>query len=610
MPLTPPPDAPPPAPDAAPPAPSRANPSTFRALADAFVTWQAANLQPKLADVVAWLETFVPWLTTHVDELNTLNDSVNAIAPDLANIDTVAGAVGNINTVAPAVANIGTVAGSVGSVNTVAANITQVNQALTASATAGAYPNSAAAAVPAGVAVGAGYWVTSVDGTRLDHYKNVGGVATADPTVASVPSWTFMDAIYRERLFAARGRWVQEKRTRSQNLQRPKCLVLVSDGQSNAANYNAPVSGIVSANAFQPSGGNAIGFWDFYSSNQEHSVHWDDIGLPPVQWQDTTTENALSGAIAVLDGVFPRIYGVNLAYGGNTILQLGGGGKRTNHYAGIHKMCDHARAAGYEPIVAVGTALQGEANMASYGLMDEATYYTAAMGYYRMLQMLIAQAMEQPGYEAPIVFFCPVQAINGDASRAIKNAIIRIANDIPNGILAGGIYPWPVNADLIHGTAVGFRERSEFAGWLLQRYFTRGDVFKGLKMVDAVSTGPTTKVITFNDEVVRDQSRVYVNDATTAPAGVEYEDAGNLIGINALAIAGRKITLTLASAPVGAANAQFVRVGTQTSPSNGVWPGSSSGSQIRSATDPGFLSLYDPNFRQYVWAAPQKFAVR
>jgi hypothetical protein len=463
------------------------------------------------------------------------------------------------------------------------------------------------------VAAGQGYWVQSTDGRQLLRYKNVGGVATSDTAnVSGLPTFGYVDDSYHERLFSAQGRWLEQLRTRNLNTQRPRALVLIALGQSNNANYNAPLTvGQVSSNAYQPAGGNAIGFWDFYASNQAHAVHWDDIGLAPVPWADATTENALTGAITVLDGVFPRIYAFSAAYGGAAILMIGGAGRRTNLYAAVHKLCDHARAAGFEPVVAA-TALQGEANMASFGLMDETSYYTAAMGYYRMFQMLAAQAMEQPGYEAPIVFHTPVQMSNGEASRGIVTAIVRVANDIPNGILAGGMYPWPVNGDLIHGTAVGFRQRSEYDGWLLSRFFTRGDVHKGLKMVDAVSTGPTTKVVTFNDEIERDLTVNFgaALNVTAQLGGLEYDDAGVDIPITNIAAAGRKATLTLASAPVGAANAQYVRNATQTAPAGGAWPQMAAGSQIRSATETGFLSLYDPTFRQYVWSAPQKIAVR
>lgn len=60
--------------------------------------------------------------------------------------------------------------------------------AAVAAATVGAYPQSAAAAVPAGVADGDGYWVQSADGLQLDRYQNVGGVATADPSIGPLPT--------------------------------------------------------------------------------------------------------------------------------------------------------------------------------------------------------------------------------------------------------------------------------------------------------------------------------------------------------------------------------------------------------------------------------------
>ncbi|MEO8374153.1 MAG: hypothetical protein ABI471_02940 [Sphingomonas bacterium] len=38
------------------------------------------------------------------------------------------------------------------------------------------------------IGLNSGYWVQSADGTTLDRYKNAGGVATADPSIASIPT--------------------------------------------------------------------------------------------------------------------------------------------------------------------------------------------------------------------------------------------------------------------------------------------------------------------------------------------------------------------------------------------------------------------------------------
>jgi hypothetical protein len=73
-------------------------------------------------------------------------------------------------------------------------------------------------------------------------------------------------------------------------------------------------------------------------------------------------------------------------------------------------------------------------------------------------------------------------------------------------------------------------------------------------------------------------------------------------------VAGRRVTLTLASDPGVAAGTELLRLAMQTTTTGTSWPTRAAGSQIRSIRD-RFVSPYDGT-TQYVWASPCKLAVR
>jgi hypothetical protein len=352
-----------------------------------------------------------------------------------------------------------------------------------------------------------------------------------------------------------------------------------------------------------------VGEHDFYPVNSAHSVNWADVASV-VPFTTASVEHPISGALTMLEGLFPRVYAHSAAYGGNAILMLSGAARLANLCAYVHRLCDIARADGYEPVVAF-TFVQGEANMSSYGLLDEATYYTHASSYVRIAQRVAAQAMDRPDYKAPVVVHNLSQSSNGADSRGIQSALNRIAAETPNAILGGALPQWPVNGDLIHGTAVGFRQRGEQDGWLLSKFFNEGRIFKGLYPVDAYRSGATVTV-TFNGEIERDATATFGSSLNTANAfaGFEYTyDGTNYVKVTGATVAGRRAVLTLVSDPGASAGTEELRIAMQTTNgAGGTWPQLAAGSQIRSTTD-RFVSPYDGT-TQYVWASPKKLTVR
>jgi hypothetical protein len=487
-------------------------------------------------------------------------------------------------------------------------------------------PSFAASAGLAGAAVvltpqllvgaGQGYWVSSADGLRLDRYKNVGGVATSDTAnVASIPTSTAVDDTYHERFFSAQSRYLSERRLHNKDVSRRKALVAMYLGQSNGTGgVNAQsLSGSPSANAYMPFAGPYLGYYSFYSANIEYPMNFTDIASAVPYVEAAASEGPCGGLVAALDGIFPRIYCASAAIGGQSLLKLMGSGLRCNLYAMLHKLCDYARAAGYEPVV-VGATVHGEANMGGFGDMTEDAYYTYAPEYYRDFQKAAAQAMNRPEWRAPIVFHNPAQ--NGTAACwKIHRAIVRAAAEVENAILSSPINQWQVNGDGVHNSALGYRERGEWDGYLLRRFLQDGVRKASPKLVQAVRNGVNV-TMTFDQEVtLRTQGGAFNLgsglNVGVAQNGVEFVDNGAMIAINAgsMVFNGRIVTFSLASAPVGAAGTQEVRIGMQAGTQSG-WPNNISGSPIAAANDAGEPSIYDPTKRSYHYVAPFSVTVR
>jgi hypothetical protein len=462
------------------------------------------------------------------------------------------------------------------------------------------------------VASGNGYWVQSADGKRLNLYRNSSGTAVLDTGVQPIVSASELDDSYHERLFAARGRAMDEKRQRWTQYARPRALVHIAVGQSNNAKYNAVVTtDLVSSDAYRPVGGTNVGDLQFYGANQEHTPHWSEFASA-VTLNEFTTESTLSGAALLLQGLFPRTYSFSAAYGGNGILQIAGNGKRTSLFATVFRLCDMARAAGYEPVVAY-SFVDGEANMAGFQQMDEATFKATARDYFNLLQRVAAMAMDKPDYDAPIVVHTLSQMSTAGYSKGINNALVALARETPNAILGSPILQWPVNGDLIHNTGPGFRKRSEQDGYLLYKFFSDGKVEKGIYLIDAVRTGSSLR-LTFSQDVTIDTSiglGTLVN-AANAKYGIEYTYDGTAYVqvVSASVSNARTITCTLASDPGSHTGTEEVRIGCQlTNGGGGTWPQNAAGASIRSAVDPGFTSPYDGT-TTYLYAASHYRAVR
>lgn len=490
--------------------------------------------------------------------------------------------------------------------------------AAAASATAAATSSSTALAATkiyastaaglAAVANGEYFYVPSTSSYDfLTLYKDNAGVAEEVKRTASAILW---DDQWHERLFAAQARYMEQQRQKWTQFQRPKALILIALGQSNNAAFNTNISGTVSTDASKPNAGLGVNTFTFYGANQMHTPYWGDLATV-VPFAEGTTESTLSGAILMLQGLFPHIYAFSAAYGGFPILMLAGDGPRTMLFASVFKLCDIARAAGYEPVVAY-TFHQGEANMSGFGQLAEADYKTYLTDYIRLAQQVAAMAMDKPDYDAPVVFHTPGAMMTATYSKGICNAIVEVSKETTNGILAGGMTQWAMNGDLIHGSAVGYRQRSEFDGYLLAKFFSEGKTEKGLRIIDAVRTTTSLK-LTFSHEVSIDTSLGLGTTLNAANAlyGIEYTyDGTNYVAISSATASGRIVTCTLASNPGVAAGTEQVRIGVQlTNGAGGTWPQNSAGTAVRSSTESGFLSPYD-GARQYLWAAPHYRAVR
>jgi len=219
--------------------------------------------------------------------------------------------------------------------------------------------------------------------------------------------------------------------------------------------------------------------------------------------------------------------------------------------------------------------------------------------------------MRKPGYLAPVVFTYPNQSNNGDAGQrdiAIKAAIKRIAEALPNAINLGPIYQWPMESDRVHPLPASYVMRGEAVGKVLKEYATFGSIYQPLRIIDVTLNG-TEFVATFSEPVVRDDAVPYGQslNAANAEDGMEWFDNGTNIAISTLVYEGWRVRGTLASVPTGAVEQQALRVASQATPAtlmNG--PENNAGSLIR-AQSPGWPSIFDPSYINYKWAMPQSY---
>lgn len=433
-------------------------------------------------------------------------------------------------------------------------------------------------------------------------YLNNAGTAVEQKRYPSVSAF---DSIYRERFLAARANFLASNVERANYAKRAAILVLV--GQSNNVPRGAPISGSVSPDVKMPVGGNSMTYWPYYSTNAEWAAKYTDVASAVTDAQGAA-ENPGSGmALAMLGGTFSRIYMCSVALGSSSFTRLQSTGPIANCQAVISRLCDIARADGFEPHVMFSTH-HGET--AAYNGDSEANYYSQGWTYYRQIQAFAAHAMRRMDYDAPILFHMPVAyGTFGTAPnmRNVAKAILRLARDIPGGIMLGGSYQFPIT-DGVHQSNVGMRKKGELAGQLLRDYFAQRATFQALQMIDAVWSG-TTVTVTFNKEIVYDTTLTFGTslNATNALGGFEFTDDGAFIKINSISVQGRKAVLTLNAVPTG--TTQLVQIASQAMTGTPNTFQLTAGSQIRaSAAAP--LSIYDHTTLFYDMAAPQVLEVR
>lgn len=433
-------------------------------------------------------------------------------------------------------------------------------------------------------------------------YKNNAGAAVEQKRY---PSASAFDSIYRERFLASRANFLASNVERANYSKRAAILVLV--GQSNNAPRGTPISGSVSSDVLTLVGGNSISYWAFNAVNADLMVKYSDVSSAVVDTQGTYENSGSGAALALLGGTFSRVYMCSVAIPSSSFTRLQSNGPAANCQAAISRMCDLARADGFEPYVMFDTH-HGETG--AFNGDSESTYYSQGWAYYRQVQAFAAHAMRRVDYDAPIVFHMPVAyGTFGTAPnmRNVAKAIVRLARDVPNGILLGGSYQFPI-VDGVHQSNVGMREKGEYAGYLLRDFFSKKDTYQALHMVDAIWAG-TTVTITFNKEVVYDPGLLYgtLLNPTNALAGIEFLDDGTFIKINSLVVQGRKVVLTLASAPVGVT--QLIQIASQTMPGATSDFRYTSGSQLK-ALEPEAVSIYDYTFKYLNMATPQVLEAR
>ena len=354
-----------------------------------------------------------------------------------------------------------------------------------------------------------------------------------------------------------------------------------------------------------PVAGNSITYFPYNSVNPVFVMKYDDVASA-VQHQEGTSETPCSGvAIGLLGGGYERVYICSAAIGSRSLELLSKKGPAANMHGLVIRLCDLARDDGYTPQVMFDVH-HGESD--AFSGTSEQDYYDQGIEYYGQARAHAAHAMDQPEYDAPFVFHMPVaygSFGSADNMKAVARAIVRIAKDIPNAMLAGGSFQFPTEADRVHQEENGYRMRGEQGGYLL-RDLSQGKVrHQSLYIVEANWSGTTANVL-FNKEIVRDTSVDFGTNLNTsfALAGLEFLDDGSYIQITNISIEGRTAVLTLASTPSG--TTQQVQIASQTITGT-LTAGSENlpGSQIRS-TEAQRLSIYDYTFDIGDFAAPQQ----
>lgn len=433
-------------------------------------------------------------------------------------------------------------------------------------------------------------------------YLNSSGTAVEQKRY---PSAAAFDELYRERLLARRAAFLARSVDRNRYAKRAAVLVLL--GQSNNVPRGTAISGSVSRDVYMPVAGDSTTYWPFNSLSAEMCGNWTDLASAVVDIQGASENPGAGMALAILGGTFSRVYMCSVSKGSTGIDALNSGGILSNCYAVINRLCAIARADGFEPVVVFDTH-HGETD--AYSSMSEDDYYSKAWAYYRKVQGFAAYAMGDVSYDAPIVFHMPIAyGTFGTATnmRNVARAIVRLARDLPGGILLGGSYQF-LASDGVHHVNTAIRQKGEYAGMLLRDYFAKGDTAQCLQIVDAVWSG-TTVTVTFNKEINYDTGLTFGTslNPTNALGGFEFLDDGAFIKVMSITVQGRKAVLTLQTAPVG--TTQTVQIASQTMTGTPNTFQTIAGSQIR-ANYTGPVGIYDHTKTYHELAAPQTIEAR
>lgn len=349
----------------------------------------------------------------------------------------------------------------------------------------------------------------------------------------------------------------------------------------------------------------AVSEFDYFTTNNEFITNWASVAST-VQLAEGVGQSPCVGVATMLNtGAFGKAYICSIAVGARTLQVLNQAGCRGNIYAAVHRFCDIARASGFTPRVYFYSA-HGEADAAAG--TTESDYYTRGLEYYKMAQMAAKQAMGDPSYIAPVYLTYPAQQASvagnsGENDRGIKEAIRRIAKDLPGGVDAGPVYQWPCNTDRTHPTEASYVLRGEYIG----RLIASGNVTDA-PYITGVTLSGANFTITYSETVTRDSSLNVGTNLNVANAldGFEWLDNGSFIKINSLSYNGTTITGILNSTPVGTIGQQILRYGEQyTSATLTAGSENLAGGLVR-ATTAGWASTYNPSYTNYRWAIPQR----
>jgi len=381
----------------------------------------------------------------------------------------------------------------------------------------------------------------------------------------------------------------------------PLAAVVISLGQSlNAARGTTVYSSSTWGNAFMPVGGAGGSEWDYFAGNVENCVDWNEVATATTLAEGALQTHQTGMADQLQGGAYSAGYFASVAIGSRGLGKLQGASPRANLYAVTHRLCDLARADGYEPRVMFYSA-HGEADAVDG--TTENTYYDQAMAYYGMCQLLAAQAMDDPTYVAPVALCYQLTQVTnaGENDRAIKRAIRRVCTDLAGTIEVGAKYQFPAENDRTHQPPDSLVLRGEWVGRMLL-----AGSFTPLRITGVVLTGASAAV-TFNLPIVKDTVFNTGENLNTAAAqdGFEWIDNGTPININSVSYSGNVATLTLNSTPAGTLAQQTCRIAVQTTTATlAAGPTNLSGSIVREDAN-GWVSDYDPAYTNYNWAIPQ-----